>query len=465
MIVKKEKKVNRQIQDVQTTTDNLTGRAGLNLFTTYLHSSEFLDYLAKTFRDVKKSNKGLSIKDFFLQMFSFFIDGTSRHISYFNELKKDKSYANILGVSQDKLTSSSSITRMCERFSLGHAKRFNSILLSLFLNRLKKEQPKIIILDIDTVVFDNSNSKKKQGCKWTYKKVTGFHSTFVKWNNDIIFSDFQSGSTSNNRKGFVSKTLKKIVNSIRDSYGADTPIIVTMDSGYFDQKIYKLCEDELKIGFVSAGKFSEKTRQLVSSFDLNSAEIYKKTIGKKEEYEYCFTEFLEKRPSWDRERRMLYTVITKEKGQLKLALEDRIYYTNIGTTKEVTEQLIKAGKEEYLSLDKVFELSRSRGNSELTHRHLKDFGVEEMPFKYFGPNRAFFQIMVLGFNLYNSFKSNCIPELKNIYTSTFRRRFIDVAGKIVNHANKIVLKITEFKMEQLDFYKIWQKCHSACKLL
>ncbi len=465
MIVKKEQKVNNQIQTIQTTNANLTDRAGLNLFTTYLHKTETLDYLAETFPDLKKSNKGLSVKNFFLQMFSFLTDGTSRYISYFDELMKDKSYSTILGVNQDELASSHAINRMIAKFSLGHSKRFNAIFSSLFLNRLKQENPEIIVLDIDTVVFDNSNSKKKQGNKWTYKKVNGFHPTFVKWNGDIIFSDFQAGSTSNNRKGFVAKTLKRIVKNIRDNYNADVPIILTMDSGYFDQKIYKLCEDELKIGFVSAGKFSEKTRQLVAELDLESCEVYKKTVSNKEVYEYRFAEFSEERASWDRSRRLLYTVINKENGQLKLALEDRIYYTNIGITEEFTEQLKAAGQEEYLSLDKVFELARSRGNSELTHRYLKDFGFEELPFESFASNRAFFQIMILAFNLFNSFKSNCIPEAKNIYARTFRRKYIDIAGKIVHHSNQVILKITKFKMEQLDFFNIWQRCNSSCRLL
>ena len=47
--------------------------------------------------------------------------------------------------------------------------------------RLKIEAPLIIFLGIDTMVLDNDDSKKKEGCDVTYKKKKGFQPLHISW--------------------------------------------------------------------------------------------------------------------------------------------------------------------------------------------------------------------------------------------------------------------------------------------
>jgi len=76
------------IDDVQVTTDCLTGRAGLNLFARYLRGIGIYPHFSRLFASVRKNSKGLPIDEAFKQIMCFFFDGTSRHLTYFDDLAK-----------------------------------------------------------------------------------------------------------------------------------------------------------------------------------------------------------------------------------------------------------------------------------------------------------------------------------------------------------------------------------------
>ena len=91
---------NFQIKGIESTTDLLTGRAGLASFQKYLNETGLLDCLSRKFSSLKKNSKGLSVSGFFNQMLCWLMDGTSRHISSFNQLKNDEAYAATIGTSE-----------------------------------------------------------------------------------------------------------------------------------------------------------------------------------------------------------------------------------------------------------------------------------------------------------------------------------------------------------------------------
>ena len=51
----------------------------------------------------------MPIEDIFKQIFVWFFDGTSRHLSYFDELAKDKGYAGTIEQAPEHMTSSHAI--------------------------------------------------------------------------------------------------------------------------------------------------------------------------------------------------------------------------------------------------------------------------------------------------------------------------------------------------------------------
>ena len=63
---------------------------------------------------MQKNRKGIALTELFVQTLSFFMDGTSRHVSWFDQLKADESYVAVLGA--DQLASSHAIKRFFGSF-------------------------------------------------------------------------------------------------------------------------------------------------------------------------------------------------------------------------------------------------------------------------------------------------------------------------------------------------------------
>ena len=86
----------------------ISSRAGLTAICGGLRFSPI-----RLFGSLRQSGKGQPIPEIFKQLFCFFLDGTSRHLVYFDALKQDEGYAGALE------TGSKALPRMRSRFSGG----------------------------------------------------------------------------------------------------------------------------------------------------------------------------------------------------------------------------------------------------------------------------------------------------------------------------------------------------------
>jgi hypothetical protein len=251
-----------------------------------------------------------------------------------------------------------------------------------------------------------------------------------------------------------------MVGKIRKQYRQDVPIIIRMDSGFFDQKIFKLCE-KLKIGYVCGGKLYQDIKALAKGVSDEKWTRY--CSGKKDYWEYI--EFGSQRKTWDRFRRAIYCRLVNNGGQLYLpgCRPGTIIITNIGQGQPIDALLKKAGAEEYLKADGIVACYHERGSDELANRGLKDFGHEQLPFKKFNPNAAWYYSMLLGHFLLESFKEDVVSPAVPIgaYATTVRRRLIDIAGKIVSHSGKIILKVSAACFENLRIPELFKRCRNA----
>lgn len=180
-----------------------------------------------------------------------------------------------------------------------------------------------------------------------------------------------------------------------------------------------------------------------------------------------FVDFIDKRGIWSKERRAIYLKpFVNDKGEtvLPFAREDneRIIYTNLGIDEELDEQFIKSKEEEYFKAEKIIESYHNRGNDELVNRALKEFGTEELPFKRFLPNAAFYYSIVLSFFLYESFKRDVAKGIIDVksYPTTFRRMLIDFAGKLIHTGRRIILKVSQYIYERLNIPLLWERCNN-----
>lgn len=456
---KNYRKKKLQICKIEETSDRLTGRAGLALFVVYLHKIEIFPLIDKFFGTIRKNKKGTAIVELFKQVLCFMVDGTSRHLIYFDHLAKDEGYAGNIESDIHEMASSHVIKRFFKAFAWTRVFLFRRLLQTLFIWRVRIKQPKVIELGIDTMVMDNDDAKCREGVKLTYRKKKGFQPLQMNWGSLIIDAVFRGGDKHSNTGDTVLKMIKHIVGRIRKQYNIDVPIIIRMDSGFFDQKIFTLCES-LGLGYACGGKiYHDIVTTAVNTEDKHWKRF--NSPGKKDKWEYV--EFGSRRKTWKKFRRAIYTRLINKGKQLYLpgTRPDSVIITNIGQGQKIDDLLRKAGVSDYRQAKSIVACYHDRGSDELANRTLKDFGHEQLPFKRFTPNAAWYYMMLVGHFLLESFKEDVASEVVSVkaYATTVRRKLIDIAGKIVSHSGKISLKVTTAVFSYLRLDDLFAKCN------
>lgn len=443
------------IDGVGVTSDTLTPRGGLSLFVRYLRNSGVMVYLERLFGSIRKSAKGQAVAEIFKQLFCFFLDGTSRHLVHFDRLKEDGGYAAAIETASHAMLSSHGIKRFLCAFSWPRIWLFRGVLQALFLWRLRLEKPKAIVLGIDTMVMDNDEAEKRHGVQPTYQKVKGFQPLQMTWERYVVDAVFRGGKKHSNHGDTVARMVRHMVHKIRQHYRADVGIVVRMDSGFFDEKLFKVFE-ELRIGYECSGKVYDAIKAYVQQADERSWGRYHNG-----EQAWDYLEFGDRRGSWCRFRRAIFCRPVYEDQQMLLSFSrpETILYTNLGMGQEIDRQLQGAGLGQWLTPERIIECAHGRGRDELVHRGLKDFGAEALPMKRFAPNAVFYYTMLAALFLYECFKEDVCATVVPLgaYATTLRRKVIDIAAKIVRTSGKTILKVTAATWNHLHIEELWRK--------
>ena len=445
-----------QICKVEATDESITGRGGLALFNRYLAGTGIYKILDEYFGNIRKSAKGLVIWKIFKQVFLFLFDGTSRHVSYFDELKGDAGYGAVIEEELSDIASSHTIKRFFRLFSIGTAVLFRGILRRLFLWRLRIECPDEIELTVDTMVLDNDEADVREGVQPTYKKVKGFQPLQIIWDGRIVDAIFRGGKKHGNSGETVINVVRSIVNYIRENYRADVTIIVRLDAGFFDKANFAAF-DEMGIIFIGTGKMYESVKEAVREAPVNARGSYN---NGHQEWEYC--EFSYRPDSWDRFYRAIYTrpVYEDKQALLEFARPDNVIITNVGVYDDALKHCSAKRRRHWLKASSIIQSHHMRGADELPHRGLKDFGFEQFPFKRFTANCALYYCVLISFFLFECYKRDVLREIIPItsYAKTVRRRLVDFAAKIVKTSRQIILKVPRAVMDSLNIESLWKLC-------
>ena len=318
------------------------------------------------------------------------------------------------------------------------------------------KQPDVVILGVDTMVMNNSESDVRHGVEPTYKRgVKGFQPLHITWNRYLIDAVFRGGSKHSNHGDTVINALRHLVVLIRTRYRA-VPITVRMDAGFFDQKLMEDLE-ALSVGYIIGGKLYGDIVEQAFSAPEDAWYTYR---NGHQEWEYLM--MADCRGTWKRYRPAIYCrTVAENNGQrvMDFACKDSILYTNLASYTEFGKKLQEDGHSDYLEAESIIRHYHDRGCDELVHRALKEFRAEELPFKRFVPNAAFYYVMLLAFFLYEAFKEDVCGGVLEVtsYVTRIRRQVIDIAAKIIRTGGKTILKVTAATHRALDLKTMWDR--------
>ena len=456
-----------KITKIGETNDKITARGGLPLFLRYVENIGLYKLMTGTLISLFVSNgKGLQFHQFLKQTFAFFMDGTNMSISGFDQLKNDEGYTALLENKNDEMASSHQIKRFFSKISRITDYFYNLILHELFIWRLKITKPDIIELGIDTMVMDNDSAKNREGSEPTYKKKKGFQPLHISWGPFLIDVLFRKGSAHSNHGTDYPDRVRAVVKLIRRRYSKEVPIIICADSGFADQKAYTEFEEELHIHYITTGKIYTDIKEYVEKLPAGSFG----EIGKNKAL-WKYTEFGNKLKSWSKFRRCIFThLVRKENGQYVIGFSrpDNIIYTNIGMCKTADDRLRAAGGHHYFETETIIQTSHQRGADELIHRSIKELATkEQLPFKSFGMNRAYYLLLVITHFIFETYKQDVSFDIVpvTVYPNTFRRKMIDFAAKITSRSRNVFLNVTRTIHETINILELWKRCQSPPPLI
>lgn len=451
-----------KITKIGVTNDKISARGGIPLFLRYIERIRLYDVISTAFLpNITIGGKGLQLPQFLKQMFAFFIDGTHTAISHFDLLKNDVGYASSLENSVDEMASSHQVKRFFLKTSSIKDHIFNHILHELLVWRLHKTCPKIIEIGIDTMVLDNDDAAKREGCEPTYKKKKGFQPLHICWGPFLIDVLFRKGSSHSNHGTDYIDRVRAIVKLIRKRYSKDVPIIICADSGFADQKAYTEFEENLSIHYITTSKIYKDVKAHIQ-------EVPTEQFGElsKNKAIWNFVEFGNKLKSWKKFRRCIFTKLQRDKnGQhlIDFGKPDNLIYTNIGCCKKADEKLKAAGGDHYFEAKTIIQKSHQRGSDELIHRSIKELATkEQLPFDRFEMNRTYYLLLVITHFIFEAYKQDVTLDIipTTVYPNTFRRKLIYFAVKITTGARRITLNATRSTYETINFAEIWKRCQS-----
>lgn len=456
-----------KITKIGITNDKISGRGGLPLILRYVEKIGLYELISSAILSLLITNrKGLKLQQFLKQIFAFFIDGTNMTMSGFDQVKQDVGYASVLENKPEDMASSHQIKRFFAKLSIVNNFIFNKILHELFIWRLKIVRPTIIEIGIDTMVMDNDDAKKREGNEVTYKNVKGFQPLHISWGSFLIDVWFRKGSSHSNHGTDYIDRVRAVVNLIRKRYSKNVPIVLRTDSGFADQKAYDVFEQELHIHYITTGKIYDDIKNYIQELP---AETFSEI--KKNKVVWEFVEFGNKLKSWDKFRRCIFTRLKRdENGQyvMNFGKPDNIIYTNIGMCKEADEKLLTAGGSHYFEAKTIVQKSHERGADELIHRSIKELATkEQLPFKSFGMNRAYYFLLVITHFIFEAYKQDITFDVipVTVYPNTFRRKLIDFATKIISKSRDIILKVSKSVYENFNILELWERCNVTPKIL
>jgi hypothetical protein len=453
-----ETNTGNRITKVEISNETLTSRGGVALFIKYLESIGIIALLLEKFGSLKKSSKGVGLAHLFRQILCFFFDGTSHHLSHFDQLKQDAGYAAVIEVQPEQMASSHAMKRFFKAFGVWAPTAFRWVLRRLFVWRLKLKAPKVVALTMDTMVMDNDEALKREGCDATYKKVKGFQPLHLIWEGKIVDAIFRRGKRHSNCANHAITMIENAVRLIRREYDSEVCIMLRIDGGFMDEAIFATC-DRLDIGFIASGKILEATKEQVKAI---AQDQWKEYDNGRQCWSYASFEY--RCQSWEKDRayRALYTRPKDEDGQhlLEFARPDNIILSNLTEDHPALKAMTPEAREYWLSDETLIFHHHQRGADELPHRALKEFGSEQLPFKRYSANCAFYYLMVVSFFLFETFKEDNLEGILPVksYATTIRRKLVDFAAKVVRSGREVILKVPAAIMRSLDFATLWARC-------
>ena len=407
------------IDKIEFTAKNLTSNAGVLLLLNYTEEEGIFQELDKTLAFDNKSTEEIKMNHLKTLICGGFVGADK--LERFLLLKADP----LMKECGINVREPENISRFLYNFSFKTTQMLRDINFTSFKKMLRKKKLRSIVIDIDSRAVNSEGNQ--EGAVEGYNpghKGNNCYNILMAFCDELkayITGFMRSGNTYTSNG--AAEMIKEIIANIKDEVDN---IVFRMDSGYFSEEIAEVIEGA---GYQYVVKAKEYSNLLEKAYT-GPVKIWEVYGYQKQAMFVCM-----KPDKWNKTRKFaVVRELKPEEDRKQLSLlessnyDHAMYVTN--TTWELADTV------------KFYE---KRGNCENYIKETKyDMNIGSLKMKSFWANEAFFQIMMLVYNIFLLFKMDrvSVSEYRQ-WIVTFRLKYVFVAGKIIKTARQTIMKLLE----------------------
>jgi len=412
---------------IESTDERLTPRSGEIIFGEYLKAIG-LEKLCDIHLPQSKSNRGYSPFTF-IQPLLLMLHSGGHSLDDLRIIQADKAMQEVLHM--DTIPTSDATGKWLKRHGLMGVygmEHINRVFLKQYLKRV--DEP--LVLDIDASVIESH----KATAAYTYKMFPGFTPMIGHINGGyIIHNEFRSGSIApaDHNLSFVTRCIEQLPKTQTLRY-------LRADSASYQHTLFDYCEAH-NITYTIGAHLDSAVLE-----NINEIQEWKR-MTLKQGTAHCLkeevAEFIHVMNNSDNAFRLI--VVKKQITPMLPTLEEILSEEEKLKYAKEHYSVIATNADESMSAEDIVKFYRKRGDSsENRIKELKNgFNLKYLPTSDFTGNAFYFQVGVLAYNLFVLFKETLKKSWQRHTIQTLRYKLYNIAGKVITHARKIILKVNE----------------------
>lgn len=361
----------------------------------------------KTIR-IHKDDENL-LQKIYQQLAGYFTDDDS------DELTTDPIFTNLLN--KDTLASQPTMSRFFNRMDDITLMQFDWILYLLRKRIYSIHKPEMVLLDIDSTLFDTFGNQEGEGFNHHYSNH-GYHPLlcYDGLNGDLLKAMLRPGTVYTSTD--CCEFLKPLLMEYLEDY-PDVSLYLRGDSGFACPDLFELLETN-GTSYAIRLKVNSTLTYLAESLEKELDEI---TANNKVDYTVVYGEFRYAAASWGQTRRVIVKV---EKPAGQLVYMQTFIVTNMD-----------------LKPSEIIRFYCNRGRMENFIKESKSgFDMDTMSSQSMIINSNRMQLSVLVYNIFNWFRRLVLPQsMRKFQIDTVRLKLLKIAAKMVHSARYITFKL------------------------
>lgn len=419
---------------IEGTEERLTPRGGIVLLGGFLKAIG-LHHLFSRYLPAPMSNSGLTPMEH-LQPLLLMLHGGGRFLEDVRTIKEDQAMRDLLKM--ERVPTADGIGKWLKRTGLLGVYGLEKVNRKLLKRHLKSQKSKNLTLDIDASVIPS----QKSIAETTYKKLPGFTPMIGHIDGGaVIHSEFRPGNIApaDHNLSFIQRCEEQLPREY--SIGR-----VRADSASYQAGIFNYCEQK-GITFMIGARLNRPVREAIESIKEWHPLVEKE--GKEHHYQEMVGECLHTMGATHKAFRLI--VVKKRVTPIFPALKELLSEEELEAHASEYYHVIATNAEESSTPKELVSFYRQRGEcSENKIKELKNgFGLSYLPTSDFMANAFYFQIGVLAYNLFLLFKEMLDHAWQKHTISTIRYKLYHIAGKVITHGRRTILKVNHAAVEML----------------